>query len=189
LPGQEPLLYLFVNQSRTPGPFAELEPDWTTQLVDGTQAELVRIPPTNREEALERPQNPVSWTSDAGLTLLGYDLAWADDRSRTLLVTGYWRVEELHPDRAEWFVSPVYHLLNEQGQIEVNVSPHGQWGYEWELGDVYVEAVTLPLPDGLGPGDYVLAIGLYDPIHDISFMLNGSDGRELFYRIPVLLKA
>lgn len=185
LPGQEPLLYLFVNQSRTPGFLAETEPNRIMQLVDGTTAELVRVLPVSRDEALALPQNPVVWTSDAGLTLLGYDLTWADDGPRTLLVTTYWRVEDLHPDRGAWFVSSFYHLLNEQGQIEVNVSPHGQWGYRWVLGDVYVERIVLPLPDGSAPGNYELAIGLYDPIHGLSFMLNSASGRELFYRLPV----
>lgn len=185
LPGQEPLLYLFVNQSRTPGFLVETEPDWMMQLVDGTTAELVRVLPVSRDKALALPQNPVVWTSDAGLTLLGYDLTWADDGPRTLLVTTYWRVEDLHPDRGAWFVSSFYHLLNEQGQIEVNVSPHGQWGYRWALGDVYVERIVLPLPDGSAPGNYELAIGLYDPIHGLSFMLNSASGRELFYRLPV----
>lgn len=185
LPGQEPLLYLFVNQSRTPGFLAETEPDRMMQLVDGTTAELVRVLPVSRDEALVLPQNPVVWTSDAGLTLLGYDLAWVDDDTRTLLVTSYWRVEDLHPDRGAWFVSPFYHLLNGQGQIEVNVSPHGQWGYRWQVGDVYVERVALALPDGSAPGNYELAIGLYDPIHSLSFMMNSPDTRELFYRLLV----
>lgn len=185
LPGQSPLLYLFVNQSPTPGFLAESEPDQAMRLPDGTTAQLLLVPPYSREDALTLPQNPVVWTTDAGLTLLGYDLTWADEGTRTLQVTSYWRVEELHPDRGVWFVSPFYHLLGEQGQIEVNVGGHGQWGYRWQMGDVYVERVALPLPDGLEPGAYELAIGLYDSIHGLSFMLNGVSGRELFYRLPI----
>lgn len=185
LPGQEPLLYLFVNQPRSPGFLAGTAPDRVMRLTDSTTAELVLVSPYSREDALVLPQNPVTWTSDAGLTLLGYDLTWADDGTRTLLVTTYWRVEDLHPDRGAWFVSSFYHLLNEQGQIEVNVSPHGQWGYRWVLGDAYVERVALALPDGSAPGNYELAIGLYDPIHSLSFMMNSPDTRELFYRLLV----
>lgn len=190
LPGREPMLYVLVNQSpdaAIPGPLQETFPERSLHLRDGTQVSFLRVWPYDRPQALALAGTAVDWTSDAGLTLLGYDL----DASRpfraggSFALTIYWRVEELHPDRDEWYVSPFYHVLNSEGQIVANVSEHGQWGYRWQPGDVYVERVVVPLPDYLEAGQYQLALGLFDPIHAIPFSLNSASGREPVYTVPI----
>lgn len=181
LPGQEPLLYLHYKQPPIPGTLGPHEtrfPEQTITLADGTQVDFILVTPYSQEEALALPSNPVGWTSDAGLTLLGYDVQLVETN---LMITTYWRVEQLHPDRAAWYITPYYQLFDDQGQLLVNMSQHGQWGYQWQVGDVYVERVAMEVaPPGLWD-EATLAIGLYDPIQGHNFFLNGPVGRELFY--------
>ena len=190
LPGQEPLLYVLVNQAPEAahlGPLQETFPERTLHLVDNTRVSFLRVWPYDQSQALALPQTAVNWSSDAGLTLLGYDLdttrPFAAGHSFTL--TTYWRVEELHPDRDEWYVSPFYHVVNAEGQIVANVSEHGQWGYRWQPGDIYVERVSVPLPEYLEAGQYQLALGLFDPIHALSFSLNSATGRVPAHSVPI----
>ena len=59
-------------------------------------------------------------------------------------VITYWRVDELKPERADWYVGAYYQLHQPDGSLVANVGEHGQWGYRWELGDVYVDHVRIP---------------------------------------------
>jgi hypothetical protein len=66
------------------------------------------------------------------------------------------------------------------------VGEHGQWGYRWELGDVYVDHVRIPWPDR-SAGPYQLIIGLTDSIHQRSFALQSSDSLQGTLAVPLSL--
>jgi len=190
LPGQEPLLYVLINQapeSALLGPRQESFPERMIQVADGVTVSFLRIPPYDRDQALMLPLTMVDWSSDAGLTLLGYTMETLPPyrANQPFVVTTYWRVEELYPDRATWLVSPFFHVLNEEGQIMANESAVGQWGYRWQFGDVLIHRTTIPLPDYIEPGEHQLAIGLTDPLQGTRFMLNSPSGAEPQYLTPL----
>jgi hypothetical protein len=189
IPGRDPLLYVLLNETPSPplpDKYYETFPEQTLLVGDGTQLFFLRILPATKEEALLLPEVQLDWTSDAGLTLLGYTLRTNDSADgRSVGLTTYWRVEAFHPDRAEWFVGPAYHLQNAAGQILVNINEHPEWGYRWQMEDIYVEQVTLPLPGDLAGSPYTATIGLFDPIHQTTYLLNSPDGRLPALHIPL----
>jgi 4-amino-4-deoxy-L-arabinose transferase-like glycosyltransferase len=162
LPNKQRILYID-NVSR---PFLDVEPSAVSKPFDRISIYLFEP-----EAGLAiKAQEVVEQESEAGFTFLGFSKTVSDENR--LVVQTYWRVDTLHDARNEWFVSPFVHLLNAEGQTVVNVAPHGQWGYRWRVGDVYVSTVTLDRP-----ADAVkLGIGLFDPISGRTFMLNGPDG-------------
>jgi 4-amino-4-deoxy-L-arabinose transferase-like glycosyltransferase len=190
LPGQEPLLYVFLNrepESTLLGSHEQSFPDRTIQVADGTTVSFVRLLPYERDQALLLPQTTVDWTSDAGLTFLGYTLETLPPyrAGHSFVVTTYWRVEGLNRDRLEWLVTPYIQVLNADWQIMANESSRGQWGYRWQLGDVYIQRQTVPLPDYVEPGEHQLLIGLSNPIDETSFALNSPSGPVPFYLAPL----
>jgi hypothetical protein len=148
---------------------------------------LHRVAPVSRSEALAMPATAVDRPTSAGLTLLGYDAGPAVPHApgEDLTLTTYWRVDDLRPERAGWFVAAYYQILNAAAQIEANVNGRGQWGYRWQLGDVYVERAVVPLPAGLSGGDYRLIFGLFDPIHALDFPMVAAGGDAPFHSIPL----
>jgi hypothetical protein len=107
---------------------------------------------------------------------------------RQIHLSSYWRVEELAAERHEWYVTPFYHLINPAWQIVANQSPHGQWGYEWVLGDVYVQRQTLTVPDEEPAGTYRLHLGLFDPIQQRGFNLNSPTAVEPYWFTTVVIE-
>jgi 4-amino-4-deoxy-L-arabinose transferase-like glycosyltransferase len=192
LPGAEPLLYVVVNETLEPealGPLQEAFPEYSFLLANGVRISFLRALPYSRDAALALPDRILDWPSDAGLSLLGYSItvSTADQAGQipAMECVTYWRVEALHPAREAWYVGAFYHLLNHEGQIVTNVSQHGQWGYRWQMGDIYVERVNIPIPDYLDPGEYELAIGLFDSIHMTNYPLQSPDGPTNAVTAPV----
>lgn len=187
LPEAAPLLYVLVRQppqAGALGPREERLPGSTMAFADGSSVFFARVQPTSRTDALALPTIVVDWGSEAGLSLLGYELeAGPAQAGETLPLTTVWRVEELPPARGGWYAGAYYQILDEAWQLRTNVSGRGQWGWRWAMGDTYVERVVVPLPEE--PGEYRLLIGLHDPIHGLSFGLQSPEGPQPFLTLPL----
>ena len=191
LPHQEPLLYVLVNAAEKPeglGPLWQSLPDRDILFADGTQVSFARALPHGLDDALALPDQALAWPSEAGLSMLGYSLSPVAQPGQAVRLTTYWRVEELRPGRAEWYVGAFYHLLDKEGQTLTNVSGHSQWGYRWQLGDVYVEQVSVPVPADIPPGEYQLEIGLFDTIHGANYYLHSPDGPTYALAVPIIVR-
>jgi hypothetical protein len=179
---QEPLLYVFEGDSTIPHwlePFVQSVGD--AKPFGATRFALAETAPEAVTELAARVANPVEWPSDAGLTLVGHSLEPSPDGALELVTT--WRVDGLHPDRGGWYVAPNYHLVDEAGAIVANVGEHGQWAHRWELGDVYIERVTIPMPEGGGP--FSLGIGLFDSVRGVAYAFFDSGAAVERYVIPL----
>mgnify|MGYP001063078293 CR=1 FL=1 len=190
LPGKEPLLYVLVNTppvTSTLGPLYEVFPDRELIFADGTHVSFLRILPYTKEMALELPDTIVDWPSETGLSLLGYSVDPLAQPGHPLHLVTYWRVEALYPERVERYVGAFYHFIDQNENMLVNISGHGQWGYRWEIGDIYIEQVQIPIPDNLAAGTYQIRLGPFDFVHVRNYNLYSSDGPTQAIYIPVLI--
>lgn len=124
-------------------------------------------------------ENEIGNSTETGMTLLHWQVIEVDVAH--LEVQTYWRVDVLHDERVEWFVSPFVHLIDADGQTIANQAPYGQWGYRWEVGDVYVNTMRFEQTDTA----VKLGIGLFDPISGRTFMLFGEDGNTPRYEVAL----
>ena len=183
LPAGAPLVYVFDGNIPLPDhlrPLLTDEPAHALAFADGTRLALARTRP-GAAGAATLAAEPVNWPSDAGLTFAGYTLEETADGDALELVTT-WRVDELHPDRGLWYVAASTHLLDTAGNLLANVEAHGQWGHRWELGDVYVERVTIPgpVPDGGR-----VEIGLFDSVRGVGYTLFDEGRATGVYVVPI----
>jgi len=179
LPGAQPLLYVLAGSTAQPadlGPLQALGQAQVLRFADDTVVTLLQVPPQSREAASRLPQVTLDWPSETGLTLLGYALEPNAQAGSEMGCTTYWRVDELLPARAVWYIGAFYHLMSASDAMRANVSGRGQWGHAWELGDVYIERVRIPLPADLAAGEYRLDVGLFDTIHGINYRLRSPNG-------------
>lgn len=111
------------------------------------------------------PQNPVAYTFESGIQLVGYDVAPPPYRpGQTLRLQLYWRALEPVPENYTVFV----HLLTGSdgaGQLIAQQDNPPVRGTRptsaWEPGQVVVDPYDLLVPEDTPPGEYVLAVGLY----------------------------
>ena len=132
---------------------------------DGTTAgpivPLGRVTIQAVERVFAAPPPETALRTDFGddLRLLGYDLACSGD---SLTVTLHWQARQRMETAYKMFV----HLLAPDGSLvaQADVIPHN-WSYPtnwWEAGEVVSDEITLPL-EGVPPGRYRFAVGVYDP--------------------------
>ncbi|MEZ4727964.1 MAG: glycosyltransferase family 39 protein [Caldilineaceae bacterium] len=114
------------------------------------------------------PQHTLQATLGDGITLVGYDVQPDPLRAGAVLYLQiYWQVATA--PTADWTVYT--HLLQRdaQGNLELvagHDSPPGAGSLPtaaWQAGWLVLDEYQLALPDDLPPGDYELAIGLYQP--------------------------
>lgn len=100
---------------------------------------------------------PLDASFGGAVTLLGYDVE-PGTSGETLPLLLVWRIDGQPAGGPRPFV----HLLDAWGhrwsQLEADAYPAEQWA----PGDVIIQRVDLPLPDGLPPGGYRLRVGLFD---------------------------
>jgi hypothetical protein len=167
----EPLLYIIEGGGELPPwltPLMQFLADRDLSFDGGTRLAFAETIPQATAGIADLVGERVEWPSDSGLTLVGYSLAPSTQSSEALELVTYWRVDGLHPDRGSWYVAPNYHLLDEAGAIVANVGEHGQWAHRWQLGDVYVERVTIPIPEN--GGAFSLGIGLFDSVRGVAYI-------------------
>lgn len=185
LPGNDPLLYVLLNETLAPhtlGPKQRSHPERELIFTDGTHVSFTSVEPYSRQEALTLMDTIVDWPSEAGLSLLGYTL---NPSKEAIQLTTYWRVDDILPASSEWYVGAFYHLVNDAGQTMVNKGEHSQWAYHWQMGDVYIEQMNIPLSADMEAGNYELRWGLFDSIHLRNFAFQSPNGSVQVYAHPL----
>jgi 4-amino-4-deoxy-L-arabinose transferase-like glycosyltransferase len=123
---------------------------------------------------------PIAHRLDASfgehIALRGYDLhTSALTSTGALSLTVQWKADAPPPHDYLLFA----HLLNAAGErvAQIDVPPGGpdQPTSAWEPGRVITWAHPLPLPPDLPPGNYWLALGLYDPATGARLPLHGTE--------------
>lgn len=181
--GSEPLLYVVDGQELPGRLHPYFDPDSVRHLAfdDGTAITIANTLPAGKLPGLDG----TIARSEAGLTLISYALEGTAAPGGALEVITTWRVDELSPERGEWYVATSYHLVDErEGQL-ANVGLHGQWAHRWEAGDVYIERVTIPVPETAEPGRYFVDISLFDSVRLRPYALFADGSPVPSYRIPI----
>lgn len=185
------VLYMLEGVPSLPRHLRPFFDEAASEVVEVSAGRPFMLRPTKAAAAAvlpERPQAAVGWPSEAGLTLTGYRLRGHLQVDGLIELIVYWRVDDLHPDRAGWFAGPNYHLVDSDGHILSNVGEHGGWGSEWVVGDLYIEHVIVPIPRGTTPGWYTVDAGLYDPIREVAYTFFPPDDRPTQrFAIPLYL--
>ena len=180
LPAEGAMVYVVEGDGGRPAwlrPLLQDEPARAVSFADGLRLAFARTR-LGAAAAAMQAATPVNWPSDAGLTLAGYTL---DETAGGLELVTVWRVDALSPDRGAWYVAGSYHLSDTAGHLLANADAHGQWAYRWEMGDVYVEHVTLPGPI---PAGARLEIGLFDSVRGVAYTLFDNGAAVGHYTIP-----
>ena len=108
-------------------------------------------------------QHPTMVNLGNGVTLLGYDLPRTVVRpGETLPVTLYWKTAQpLTVDYSTFahVVAPDFYVLAQQDNAHPGRYPTTRWGTDEYNRDVH----EIPIPPGVPPGTYQLAVGMYSP--------------------------
>jgi len=108
-------------------------------------------------------QHPTMVNLGNGVTLLGYDLPRTVVRpGETLPVTLYWKTaQSLTVDYSTFahVVASDFYVLAQQDNAHPGRYPTTRWGTDEYNRDVH----EIPIPPGVPPGTYQLAVGMYSP--------------------------
>ncbi len=190
IPGNTPLLYILINvpSASFPIPFWRELPQHELLFADGTRVSFAHALPCTGEAAKALPGIVVNWPSETGLTLLGYTADPVAHPGQPFRLTTYWRVDALYPERVIRYVGAFYHFLSSEGNLVVNINGHGRWGYHWEVGDVYIETVEIPLPVDLLPGTYQVRFGLFDFVNPRNYDFYSPEWPTQVFTFTVLVE-
>jgi hypothetical protein len=149
-------LYIQVNASET-----DLLPDASRveslRLRDDTVLTVDQYPPNT----VPTISQPVSMSSQQGITFLGYDLT---QENKTVQLTMFWQVETLVPESRETLFAPFVHVFDGEGSRVQIVDGEILAGKEWRVGDIHIHRLTFTLPESGAP--FTLQVGQYDSIHN-----------------------
>jgi hypothetical protein len=122
-----------------------------TVVLDQRLSEAVQVPVKfdGSNEAATLPIN-----LDGEVDFLGYTMSQA---GKDVKLATYWRVKDQLPPQLSQFT----HVLNDKGEIVTQEDRLMLTSQSLRLGDVFAQIHRLTLPDGLPPGSYPVAIGLY----------------------------
>jgi hypothetical protein len=118
--------------------------------------------------------------------LLGYDLDFAEVQAgERLRLTLYWRALSKMDTSYTAFV----HLLDGQSRMwgQQDHVPAGRPTTGWLEGEIVVDGYELPVRADAPPGEYVIEVGLYDPVSGerLSLLSESRDDRILLGRVRV----
>jgi hypothetical protein len=132
--------------------------------------------------SFDRPpiETPLSVRFGEGIELLGYDLGAGPVRAgESLPLTLYWRSAQRVTVRYAVFV----HLLDTAGRLAAQVDSPPLSGTRpttgWLPPEILVDPYSLVVPADSATGDYVLQVGLYDPITGVRLGATGPEGEVL----------
>ena len=146
---------------------------WETVLLGGIPYAWVY-----RADAV--PQNPLSFTFETGIRLIGYDLASSlVYPGQTLRLQLHWQALELQDEDYVVFV----HLLSgaDGRMVAQQDNPPVQGKKptsQWKLGQVIVDPYDLHIPLDTPPGEYLLEVGLYRWPDVSRLTVRDDDGRH-----------
>ncbi len=157
-PAEGPALYLFPHNSPLPEWAAAYFPsDPYAVGPEGPDGEPLFTVYRRSSPAELVPPFPETANFSDQLTFLGYDVR-GGTAGNSLPLTMFWRVERQPTSD----LIPFVHLEDGWGyrwsQLESAAYPAEQW----QPGDLIVQHLELPLPDGLPPGPYRLRAGFFD---------------------------
>ena len=107
------------------------------------------------------PKHRVNISLGDVIQLVGYDLT---QREQSLQLRVCWQSIAQTENNYTVFV----HLLNQSGEMVAQMDqPPLQGAYPtavWDPGEIVPDDIAVPLPQALSGGEYILEVGLYDPI-------------------------
>lgn len=128
-----------------------------------------------------QPAMPLDVAFAQGITLAGYDLVPQPVvPGNPAHLTLYWQAGDSPSQDYTVFV----HLLDGEGQRVTGADAPPVAGFYptslWQAGDWIDDRHLLSVPADLGPGNYTIAVGLYDPVSGARLSrLDGGDSAEL----------
>ncbi|MDY7041794.1 MAG: hypothetical protein SVX38_13135, partial [Chloroflexota bacterium] len=172
-----------VQASPAPGNWARL---WRRD-----RATLGSVPVTERERQFTVPEMQYRVDADLGdmVTLLGYDISPSTlYPGETLTLILYWQCQQHMPVNYTVFV----HIVDEDGEVPVqrDAWPR-EWAYPTELwapGEVVDDVYRLPLPTDAPPGEYTIAVGMFNADTANRLPVTLADGQQVLEQWIVLQK-
>jgi hypothetical protein len=159
--------YLFFNEDSHPPLGATDRLVYT--FADGTYAVRYHV----QQNAFALPDKAI--TSDKGITFRGWKAESPFTPGATTSILTYWQIDSLLPERANWLLGPFVHVKDARGVQIANRDAVGVAGADWNLHDLYVLRITIPLPLDAQP-PYTLEIGQYDGVHNLNAIFALPDG-------------
>jgi len=144
---------------------------------------LERIAVSGRPHQFALPvcQHPLSLTLGSVIRLLGYDLTSQPEEDKIELVL-YWQALAEIPQSYTVFV----HLLDQTGRVAAQQDNPPQNGAapttSWLKGEV-IKDVYSDIPTNLPAGEYLLEVGLYEPITGLRLIVADEAGATLGDRV------
>ncbi len=144
-------------------PIVDIGPaDYLARNRDGSlkyRAWIAESPITPPPSTLISPDAPLPISFSGALELLGYAFDTAQVApGQSVTVTVWWRVRQPPGE----LVSVFAHLIAPDGFVPLTADALGVPVEAWQPGMVIVQQHTFDLPEGLVPGDYQIAVGLYN---------------------------
>jgi hypothetical protein len=144
---------------------------------------IVTVIAPERSYARPDPPRRITYRLGDDIELIGVAIPERSRRGQTLPVTLYWHALATATGEYKVFI----HLIADAGQPRAQRDQAPLNGSRptngWVAGEYLTDVHDLVLPPDLPPGDYQIAIGMYDPVTGARLAAIGPDGRTQDDRI------